>query len=504
MVAALVMVVILHTMAGVARPYLSFTLATIRAVIIGAIYMVQRPSGLTPVQLAQLEKLPNDVRTAASILKLDTLFRSLASCPKCSSTYPPNPDTPDDPYPHLCTHQETDQPVCNEPLVKMKVLKPTKKGGTPRTVYRAIRTYPYRSIHSWIADMFSRPAIQQMCMTCWEKPVDAGLWTDIMDAPGIRTFLGPDGGPFSTPPADRVHLVFCLFVDWFNPHGNKQAGRHHSVGAIYLALLNLPIHLRYRPENIFLAGIIPGPNEPSLHQLNHFLRPLVDDFLELWHRGIHIKKTFSAAFGCRVRAALIPLVCDLPASRKVAGFASHSASQFCSFCLLRKNDICNVDRATWSGARTWDEHLEFARAWKDAPTNKVRDECFEAHGLRWSELLRLPYWDPTRFSLLDSMHNLFLGELHHHCIALWGMKTAEGRSAPGTTSKNPSKVHSQAEQQACLDKIAAALRAPNPSVKSVSAARKDYLATIAVFNSIPITRANAGKIEYAMKLVDRV
>ncbi|PIL33265.1 hypothetical protein GSI_04715 [Ganoderma sinense ZZ0214-1] len=505
LVAALIMVVILHAMAGVARPYLSFVLATIRAVILGAICLGQRSRGLTPSQLALLQKIPDDVRTAASMLNLDTSFISFACCPKCTCIYSPNPDSPDDPYPRTCTHQETDEPVCGEPLVKEKILRPLKKGGQPRSVFRAIRTYPYRSIHSWIADMFSRHAIEQMCTACWEKPEDADSWTDIMDSPGIRTFPGPDGILFSTPPSHRVHLVFCLFIDWFNPHGNKQAGRHHSVGAIYLALLNLPVHLRYRPENIFLAGIIPGPSEPSLHQINHLLRPLVDELLDLWHQGIHIKKTFlSPEFGCRIRAALIPLVCDLPASRKAAGFASHSATQFCSFCLLRKKDICNVDRGTWPGSRTWQEHVELARAWRDAPTNKVREEKFDAHGLRWSELLRLPYWDPTRFTLLDSMHNLFLGELHHHCITLWGMKTADGRSGPGIAPRNSSKVHSPAEQQACLNKIAAALRAPTISAKSVSAARKDYLATIVAFNSIPITRSNPGKMDYAAKLVERV
>lgn len=504
LIAALLMVVILHAMAGVARQYVSFTLATIRVVILGAIYTVQGPAGLTDAQLALLQKLPDDVRTAASILELDTAFISFASCPKCSFIYYPNPKSPDDPFPRTCTNQETDLPVCSEPLVKKRVLKPLKKGGRPRIVYRAIRTYPFRSLHSWIADMFSRPAIQEMCMTCWEKPVDGELWSDIMDSPGIRDFLGPNGTPFSTPPSHNVHLVFSLFVDWFNPNGNKQAGRHHSVGAIYLALLNLPIHLRYRPENIYLAGIIPGPHEPSLHQLNYLLRPLVDELLDLWHRGIQIKTTFLNSCGCFVRAVVIPLVCDLPAARKTAGFASHSASHFCSFCLLRKHDICNVDRASWPGSRTWKEHLELARAWRDALTEKVREERFEAHGLRWSELLRLPYWDPTRFTLLDAMHNLFLGELHHHCIALWGMKTAEGRTGPGTTPKNASKVHSPAEQQACLDKIAAALHAPTPSIKSLSTARKDYLATVTVFNSIPITKANPGKVDYATKLVERV
>lgn len=504
LVAALMMVVVLHGMAGVARPYIAFTLASLRVVILGAIYSVQRPHGLTPAQLALLQKLPDDVRTAAITLKLDTSLMLFASCPKCSFIYSPNKDTPDDPYPHTCTNQETDQPVCSEPLVKKKVLRPLKKGGQPRTVYHAIRTYPFRSLHSWIADMFSRPAIQQMCTDCWKEPVDAEPWHDIMDAPAVRTFVGPDGALFSTPPSGHVHLVFSLFVDWFNPNGNKQAGRHHSVGAIYLALLNLPIHLRYRPENIYLAGIIPGPTEPSLHQLNYLLRPLIDELLDLWSRGICIEKTFLNSTGCYVRAAVIPLVCDLPASRKTAGFASHSATHFCSFCLLPKRDICNVDRATWPGSRTRNEHLERAREWRDALTNDARDTHFAAHGLRWSELLRLPYWDPTRFTLLDTMHNLFLGELHHHCITLWGMKTAEGRSAPGLVPKNASKVHTATEQQACLDKIAAVLRAPTPSAKSLSAVRKDYLATVAVFNSIPITKSNPGKMDYATKLIERV
>lgn len=129
LIAALIMVVILHSMAAVARSYLAFTLATIRVVILGAIYTVKGPSGLSPAQLALLRDVPHDVRKAAKVLKLDTSFISFASCPKCSHIYFPNPDAPDDPYPHTCTHQETDQPVCGEPLVKEKVLKPAKKGG---------------------------------------------------------------------------------------------------------------------------------------------------------------------------------------------------------------------------------------------------------------------------------------------------------------------------------------------------------------------------------------
>ena len=36
-----------------------------------------------------------------------------------------------------------------------------------------------------------------------------------------------------------------------------------SVGAIYLSILDLPRHLRYKQEFILLAGILPGPSEPK-------------------------------------------------------------------------------------------------------------------------------------------------------------------------------------------------------------------------------------------------
>ena len=52
-------------------------------------------------------------------------------------------------------------------------------------------------------------------------------------------------------------------------------GASTSSGIISMACLNLPLDVRYKPENMYLAGIIPGPKQPSLENLNHYIRPLI-------------------------------------------------------------------------------------------------------------------------------------------------------------------------------------------------------------------------------------
>ena len=69
-----------------------------------------------------------------------------------------------------------------------------------------------------------------------------------------------------------------------------------------------------------LIGVIPGPHEPSLH-MNSYLEIIVNDLIKLWH-GVAME-TYEGLK--RVCAALICLACDIPASRKLAGFVGHSA-----------------------------------------------------------------------------------------------------------------------------------------------------------------------------------
>ena len=57
-----------------------------------------------------------------------------------------------------------------------------------------------------------------------------------------------------------------------------------------------------------------------------------------------------------------------------------------------------------------------AEAWRDAKTVAEQDTVFAKHGIRWSPFWRLPYWNPCRQLVVDSMHCLLEGVIKFHCL----------------------------------------------------------------------------------------
>ena len=86
------------------------------------------------------------------------------------------------------------------------------------------------------------------------------------------------------------NLARLINFDWFQPYENVS----HSVGVIYLALVNLPREIRFRKENVIIIGIIPGPKEPK-GNINFYLKPLVEELLDLWN-GVIIKENDGEAY----------------------------------------------------------------------------------------------------------------------------------------------------------------------------------------------------------------
>ncbi|KAF8584850.1 hypothetical protein K439DRAFT_1283045, partial [Ramaria rubella] len=191
-----------------------------------------------------------------------------------------------------------------------------------------------------------------------------------------------------------------------------------SAGIIAMVCLNLLGSLRYKQENIYPVGLIPGPGEPTLTDLNHYLRLLVDSFLKLWDPGVYFNKTASKPEGRNVRAAIIPLIADYPACRRALGvkISARSNENFCTFCDIPQRKIAEwlETNPELYPCRTAAHHQAIAFAWWDASSEAEQKAIFQEHGIRFTELLWLPYWDPTRFVVVDPMHNLFLSLIQTH------------------------------------------------------------------------------------------
>lgn len=192
-----------------------------------------------------------------------------------------------------------------------------------------------------------------------------------------------------------------------------------SCGAIVLYCLNLPIEVRLLLENIFIVGIIPGPNSPDVWTISHILISFVESINAFLPPG-RILPTYRYPAGVSVLVRILPLMADLGAIRKVAGYLSHNAHAFCTFCLLRSVDINDLDYASWI-LRDGNTVSTQAQEWNTAVTVKVKDELAKNNGVRWTPMHNLPQWDPVQHVVLGFMHNWLEGVVQHHLRMLWGI-----------------------------------------------------------------------------------
>ena len=369
-----------------------------------------------------LADFPSDPATATANFRLDGKSTILAVCPngRCHKTYKPTllGGSPIPVYPKHCTHKQyPNGDVCGERLTRPCCIRGVD------TEF-PIKTFVSFDFKDWVAGILSRPGYEDRMDAAWAERSKDETMQDIFHGGYVKGFKGPDGKPFSLGGGEGRY-IFSMSVDFFNPYTNKQAGKKSSVGLISVVCLNLPPSMRYKPENMFLAGVIPGPKEPPLTTLNHYLEPLIDDLVDFWLTGVKFSRTFNCSAGRRIRCALLALVCDLPGARKTAGFASSAHEHFCSVCHCTRSEhgYDDLKYHLWR-RRTNDECRSFADRFQAAGSEQDRENVFKASGIRWSELLRLPYFDISRCVVVDSMHNLFLGLIKEHFSGILGIELA--------------------------------------------------------------------------------
>ncbi|KAF8836709.1 hypothetical protein BDN67DRAFT_983752 [Paxillus ammoniavirescens] len=240
--------------------------------------------GMSTLWQNTLAQVPTTIGGALSRFNLHHGTMVYATCPSCSCihepTFTPGSATPE--YPSHCTNKPKPRlPVCNQPL-----LQPLPIGDTP------VKPYIYHHFH------------------------------DFVDGQFLRVFKGPLPNTLFVDWKDEGCLVFSMNINFFNVKGVHVHSQTTSCRVISCACLNLPLNIHYKPENMYLVGMILGPNK------------------------LHVE------------------------------------------------EYKNVDSAA------------------------EQEGLFTKNGVCWSPLWRLPYWDPARQLVIDTMHCILEGitDFHVHDV----------------------------------------------------------------------------------------
>lgn len=78
------------------------------------------------------------------------------------------------------------------------------------------------------------------------------------------------------------------------------------------------------------------------------------------------------------------------------------------FTLQGRLDFSSYNRHLWP-SRELEEHGILNYKYLNASTKSDQKVIESEHGVRFSALVDLAYFDPKRFAAIDPMHNLFLG-----------------------------------------------------------------------------------------------
>ena len=234
---------------------------------------------------------PSDICMVRKRFDLDPLTHTYAICPCCCCTYPPDRGRGQSVYPEHCAFKKyRGGKPCGHLLVKVE------KHGSAK-VTQPIKPFVVQDYGDFVAGLLSRLGMEEAMERETLLNDKHQLW-DIKDGTAVAEVQGPDGNVFMDGlKRSDLWLAWSLSIDWFNPQGNKTAGKKKSVGSIAMTILNLPPSLWYKPENSYMVGVILGTKEPSLEEINHFLQPLIDFFLAAWKVGTWFTKTTTHAMG---------------------------------------------------------------------------------------------------------------------------------------------------------------------------------------------------------------
>ena len=372
-------------------------------------YVLSLLSSSSPTIASLLAVFPTSLYTMKKNLNISRdEFEKYVICSKCCSLYTYKEclqtSVSGQITPKSCNHiafrhhpMPSMRRPCGHNLLKQVITKADKK-------YYPYKTYCYYPLSKSISSVLGQQDLLDRCEHWRKRVIPDNTQADIYDGRVWKKFMTFEGRPFLSHP---YNLGLMLNCDWFQPFDLST----YSIGVLYLVILNLPRSIRFKPENVLIAGILPGPKEPHLSEMNSYLRPLVKELNSLWFDGFTMQHKGKSV---TIHAALLATVCDIPATAKLGGFLGHSSKHACWKCTKLFPYDSALNRIDFSGEdigtlRTHEQHKKNALRALSAVTSSQRNKIEAETGSRFTELMNLPYYDCTRYAIIDPMHNLLLG-----------------------------------------------------------------------------------------------
>ncbi|CAG8609507.1 11224_t:CDS:2, partial [Ambispora leptoticha] len=166
----------------------------------------------------------------------------------------------------------------------------------PEGFYNAKTSAFYPDFKQTFAKLFQRSGFEETYRRWAYQPFKTQL-SNIYDGKIWKSFSDDEEIPFFHPETADNNIGLMINLDWF------------------------------KPSNIITLAVIPGPSEPKLNQLNHYLAPIVNQLIKLWEE-IDLSATFESLSGKRIKCAVICCSSDLPAARKLCGHISAKVAYY--------------------------------------------------------------------------------------------------------------------------------------------------------------------------------
>jgi hypothetical protein len=379
---------------------------------------------LMPGQHAR--EFPTALGTHERLFGLEPKLIIRAACPVCCKSFAPNERGR---YPTRCDGKEfEDSEECGGVLCKRK------RGGDGMSYLVPRKPLVLQDFAAFKANMLQRKGMEEL-LELGALPRERAMLENIMDGSLMKELRGPDGRPFLGSGDGELRTVWGYSMDYFQRDGNKQGARKYGIGVQSLDCKQLPPSVAHRPENIFVAAVMPGPGEPHGEQINRYLEPVIDQLNESYDNGDFYERTYRFPHGRTERSMVCVIISDLKANLQLSGLPHFSRSgEFCSFDHQQKADIQNIDVSSWRPRDAKETRIAMER-WRNAETQTEREQIHKETGIRPSALWNLRYFRPEMI-VVDGMHNLFEGDAKHHFSKILGFHesyTRKKETRPVTT-----------------------------------------------------------------------